>query len=682
MMPWLMMTNGTRPRPLTSPESSTTTTRHRRTSTKDLENEEKSSSSKSMQATRRRWLSLSSSPRTAYSYIFFILLFILLIKTGIYVCNTDVSSIQLMLPKTSIVSSIFREHQEPESEEHPIPNLMDDAERRFKEKVDRQSKTLKEAVAEYQRRYQRLPPKGFDDWWEFAKENNVVMVDEYDGLMRDLEPFYQFSGEEIRRRTAQVGTLPSINIVRVRRGKARIVNLSQDFKDSELSARAQGFKNMLKKFVHKLPNVDFPINTKAEGRVVIPWEHQKYPELAPKDSDRGIQHILGGPFIADWRGDGNVWEEWRRTCEPCSIARRLFSSIRDVFAEPPQTHFSSSSHRPPDFVFANATSFSTLDFCQNPHAHYTQGHFFSDWRTIGALYPVFSPAKAKGFMDIKIPSHYYWGSTKGYTYGWDPVKGKLSEVDVHEVPWEDKIDKMFWRGATTGGGSTPPGFAAQYQRHRLVRMASKDKDSNEMKTIVYANASSDSREKYVSRGVPIGDLNSEIMDVAFVKATNLATYPGGWKALRKSHRFGDSVPLGRHWSYRYLLDVDGMGYSGRFMAFLASDSVPVKNTVYEEFFSDWIEPWVHFIPLSTSYKEIYNIYAYYSGLPPSLRNSTTSLQSTDAGNRLKRIATSGKRWKKTIGRPEDMEAYVYRLALEYARLFTNDREAMTYDIKE
>lgn len=112
---------------------------------------------------------------------------------------------------------------------------------------------------------------------------------------------------------------------------------------------------------------------------------------------------------------------------------------------------------------------------------------------------------------------------------------------------------------------------------------------------------------YVSVSVPIAKLNSEIMDVAFVKATNPKAYPGGLEAMMKDHRFGDSVPLGKHWSYKYLVDFDGMSYSGRFMAFLASDSVAVKSTVYEEFFSDWIQPWYapsgalsHFAKLMTS----------------------------------------------------------------------------------
>ena len=45
---------------------------------------------------------------------------------------------------------------------------------------------------------------------------------------------------------------------------------------------------------------------------------------------------------------------------------------------------------------------------------------------------------------------------------------ELKEVDGMETPWEMKSDKIFWRGASTGGGSSPPGFAAQYQRHRYT----------------------------------------------------------------------------------------------------------------------------------------------------------------------------------------------------------------------
>ena len=190
--------------------------------------------------------------------------------------------------------------------------------------------------------------------------------------------------------------------------------------------------------------------------------------------------MLGGEFIPDWRDDGNVWESYRRTCSPSSQARRLFDSIRGQTSLAPSAQVahsylkglggpSSSYDSPPDtdFTFAERPD-DEYDFCSNPWARYMQGNFFSDWRTIPVLYPIFSPGKVRGFSDIKVPSHYYYSSTPEYTYGWDEENMVVHDVDESEVPWEQKTDKIFWRGSTTGGGSSPPGFLTSYQRHRFV----------------------------------------------------------------------------------------------------------------------------------------------------------------------------------------------------------------------
>lgn len=298
--------------------------------------------------------------------------------------------------------------------------------------------------------------------------------------------------------------------------------------------------------------------------------------------------MLGGPFRADWGDDGTVWEAWRRTCTPDSPARRLYSSLRSAFTPQGKNHIRSTQAVPgEDFEFVKKTAANT-NYCSQPYAHYQQGHFFSDWRSIHALYPVLSPARAPGYLDIRIPSHYYYGSTKRYTYGWDSINLELKKVDPMEVPWDEKIDKIFWRGATTGGGNHPPGFSPQYHRHRFLRLASEH--SNATHVVTFADPPS-STTQFVTAEVPAGALNEDIMDTAFVKAVAANAYPGGLEALQRDHRFGDSVPLGTHWSYKYLVDLDGMSYSGRFLAFLASDSLPIKSTVYEEFFSDWIQPW-------------------------------------------------------------------------------------------
>lgn len=88
--------------------------------------------------------------------------------------------------------------------EHPIPKLMEEAEKRFSAKLARQSKTLEDAVVEYRRRYNMEPPLGFDEWWDFAQKYKFKMVDEFDILMEDMAPFYGLPGVEVRRRVDQV----------------------------------------------------------------------------------------------------------------------------------------------------------------------------------------------------------------------------------------------------------------------------------------------------------------------------------------------------------------------------------------------------------------------------------------------------------------------------------------------
>lgn len=382
-----------------------------------------------------------------------------------------------------------------------------------------------------------------------------------------------------------------MDLVRLRDGQAVTLKIENDYNDTEVSARAKGFRVMIEKYQHTLPDMDFPINAKAEGRVLVPWEHVTYPNSTSQDTSKGVNHVLGGPFLPDWRGDGNVWEAYRRTCDPSTQARRLFGSLRAQLkqGQNPISRLEAAGHAAPasdDFVFAKGVD-DKFDFCTQPWARYQQGHFFSDWRTIPVLYPVFSPAKGQGFSDIMIPSHYYYSSTKKYTYGWDPVNMVVKDVDDHETPWEKKTDLVFWRGATTGGGSNPPGFLGQYQRHRFIRMVSDHTEANRTVVIEHPKGSG----KWQETRVPVGDLNDDFFDAGFVKAVGCQQYPGGCEAMKKDMRFADPVPLGYHWRHKYLVDFDGMGYSARLFAFLASDSAVLKSTIYTEFFSEWIQPW-------------------------------------------------------------------------------------------
>jgi hypothetical protein len=54
--------------------------------------------------------------------------------------------------------------------------------------------------------------------------------------------------------------------------------------------------------------------------------------------------------------------------------------------------------------------------------------------------------------------------------------------------------------------------------------------------------------------------------------------------------------------------------------------------------------------------------------------TATAAEASEGDALLKKIALAGRTWKRTIGRKADMEAYVYRLCLEYARLWADDRD--------
>lgn len=68
-----------------------------------------------------------------------------------------------------------------------------------------QSKTLATARARYTLKNNRAPPPGYDAWFRWAREKRCL-IDGYDQIHRDFEPFYQTAarnrthfGEMVRR---------------------------------------------------------------------------------------------------------------------------------------------------------------------------------------------------------------------------------------------------------------------------------------------------------------------------------------------------------------------------------------------------------------------------------------------------------------------------------------------------
>lgn len=216
---------------------------------------------------RRR---LGPSPRAVYGwfhqqsgFIFILVVFLVFLRAGLHAAAPPSPPVA----KSSSSSSSFAAKAKAwiplmggSSAPHPIPGLMDAAETRFRAKVGKQSTNLAGAVAEYKKRYGRPPPRGFDQWYNFAVKHKFVMIDEFDTVVEDLAPFWNLEGQEVRDRARLVGTLPSIDVVQVRGGKATTVRGGDgQWEDAEVSARAAGFRSMLGQFVKDVRPILFSL---------------------------------------------------------------------------------------------------------------------------------------------------------------------------------------------------------------------------------------------------------------------------------------------------------------------------------------------------------------------------------------------------------------------------------------
>lgn len=146
-------------------------------------------------------------PGTKRGLLFVVAVFAIFMQAGLWSARRKT---QELFPDNSLISkprllvNLVKGDSEATVGEHPIPKLMAEAETKFRDRLSRQSKTLAQAVAEYRKRFNRDPPRGFDDWWKFVQDNGVLMVDEYSAIAEDLEPFWELSPAEFRLRASLV----------------------------------------------------------------------------------------------------------------------------------------------------------------------------------------------------------------------------------------------------------------------------------------------------------------------------------------------------------------------------------------------------------------------------------------------------------------------------------------------
>ena len=484
-----------------------------------------------------------------------------------------------------------------------MDHLVRDAEARWTQTLQHQSQSLGAAVTEYKRRYKISPPPNFDKWYAFAKRKGVQIIDEYDSIYNSLLPFWALPPAIIRARTRealgfrenQFGDNQLMGFL-IRDGKAEHVEGGPKWLQ-------EAIVGMTTEFIDHLPDMDMAFNLHDEPRVVVP--HDELSKLVEIALDRGIAEaaahtnprnafsarstdVDSGRRIAEVKttrfnvfAHQPTWLPSRLSCSPDSPARALLETeARDNL-----TTYALSDL---GFIY-NQTAFS--DICNSPSLSSTYGFFDrpNAFNVVHDLFPIFSQSKISSFQDILYPSPWYW-------------YGKVEYVEEKDMNWEAKINHLFWRGSTTGGFSRNGGWRRQHRQHivqklnaldkvKILEDAQKSRVSDGLPTDNDETAAADWQVREVDR-----DHYAGVMDVHFSHVGQCD--PGDCDAQREFFQIADSVGQQDAWKYKYLLDMDGNAFSGRFYAFLRSKSLPFKMALFREWHDEWLKPWVHFVPLS------------------------------------------------------------------------------------
>lgn len=306
-------------------------------------------------------------------------------------------------------------------------------------------------------------------------------------------------------------------------------------------------------------------------------------------------------FTAEWRRDGSVWDAFRRACPTDSPSRRLVESVRaaelgfgptilqvqgraNVKAEIPTSRRKQTGQNIPptrELTF-NHDIDANADICSHPSIHSLHSAFFSDQRSIEYLYPVFSPSKPAGYADILIPSHHYWQPSSEFAYEWEMKRGRTTEPTDPE--WNEKFSNIYWRGKVTRGSDSPPGHAGSFQKQRLVKMAN-DPTPGATRILVAFNKDTAALSSTIA---PVDIIRQSASDIAMACDPSL----GECAYLRSlGYRVEPPGPLSAAWKHKYVLDLDEIGFSPKFLALMESKSAVIKSSVQKEFWMDWIVPW-------------------------------------------------------------------------------------------
>ncbi|TLD28978.1 hypothetical protein PspLS_03546 [Pyricularia sp. CBS 133598] len=565
---------------------------------------------------------------------------------------------------TSIWAIVRRGHP---TRMHPLQTMISDV----RVEADRwlvhasTSDSLRVAVKEYRQRYDgREPPKGFDLWYAYAIEHKSPIIDYFDQIQRDLQPFWGVRPSQIRKSIKKLEDDRDIVVITVTDGQ-----VTHGDTPSEHLDEIKGLVEMMQSFSKHLPDLQFAVNLDINPRVLAPWGNigkRVLPGTRGRFSRRDNTQE-GESLGADGKGlvqpsePGDPWEGWNLTPSPPgpTMGRAEFRRL-NMQACPQRSTMRSASY------------WNTRDICVSCFNQESSGAFLKDWMLasdlchqpdmlklhgffmsrpintpLSDLQPVFSRSKPSTFSDVLIP--------------WPRKAGNQNKVLDSGLDLQKKRDRLFWRG----------------KNEVITVMATDWKDSDGNKPFQYEPVSTLEMNQVLRPNVRIEEYSAcktpEEITTSYCRLM--------------MNEFGPAVEADAPiFDNRYVLltDSDTTGASNTgpgsdiIMDALESSTLPFVGTIFREWYSERLRPWLHFVPIDLRYTALHSTLAYFMGL-----DGRGQIKGRDSGveahlDNAIWIADQGKKWAAKALRPEDAQIYLFRLLLEWGRIISDDRDRMNY----
>ncbi|KAI0189276.1 hypothetical protein F4808DRAFT_445564 [Astrocystis sublimbata] len=549
------------------------------------------------------------------------------------------------------------------------------------------SVSFRTAVDEYWRRYGIPPPPKFDKWYEFALSVNSSVIDSFDQIDSDLLPFWAIPPALLRAKTTHLLEHPSLSMggLLIQGGKTSISPHIHGTHRWMVDVAEE----MITSFSQWLPDMQLAFNLDDECRIAPPaTDMVQYRDEAQASRSRlgsepdllSFSPAQSPPWETGFLDtDESIWNrqsEWFQNWSKSPIFSRLMAPTCAADAPANLVHWwnrkarcdtCTSAHMENGFV---RDWTAAADICQQPDIAHLHG-FLASPAALGAsqsLYPVFSQSRVHGFADILYPSPWSFHEKAHYD-------------EDEDVSWEDKRNSVYWRGASSDGFAVH-GSWQMFMRARFVHLASTLQKSfadayTRGTDHVFARRQTTRTETKTSdpRTTPKGRTSSAADPLTFnVSFVGLFTRCDGRDCVAEHTTFYGSAaanPPESHdfqesWRHRHLVDLDGAAFSGRFLPFLRSASLPYRAALFRTWWEERVHPWAHYVPLDVRLEDLGGVLRHFG--------------SEDGAPQAKEIADEGQKWARKALRREDMQVYMFRLLLEWGRLVDDKREELGFEL--